>query len=302
MDVVIAGSSGFLGTNLVTALQDRGHHVTRLVRREASAADESAWDPYAGEVDQSVIDAADVVINLAGSPLIGNPHSKKWATDLVSSRVTTTRVLADATARSHRSGAGSPAYLAGSGISFYGDHGDQTLSEDDQSQGEAFLTGVTQLWQDAARPAVDAGARVAILRTAPVIDRTHPPLKPMLLPFKLGLGARLGSGSQFFPIISLRDWVGAVAHLAEHDSAHGPFNLCCPITPTNAEFTEVVCTALGSKPRLAVPAFVLRRAAGRMAPEILGSMRTQPTALVETGYEFADHDVRDVVTSALRPR
>ncbi|KRF11398.1 hypothetical protein ASG90_16730 [Nocardioides sp. Soil797] len=302
MDVVIAGSSGFLGTHLVTELRDRGHRVTRMVRRQGSAADESTWDPYAGEVDQSVIDAADAVINLAGSPLIGNPHSKKWATELVSSRVTTTRVLADAVARSHRGGTGTPAYLAGNGISFYGDHGDQPLSEDALPQGDAFLTGVTQLWQDAAQPAVDAGARVSILRTAPVIDRTHPPLKPMLLPFRLGLGARLGSGSQFFPIISLRDWIGGVVHLVEHESASGAFNLCSPITPTNAEFTDAVCGALGRKARLAVPAFVLRPAAGRMAPEILGSLRSQPTALVEAGYEFADHDVRDVVTTALGQR
>lgn len=302
MDVVIAGSSGFLGTHLVADLRGHGHRVTRLVRRKGEAVDESTWDPYAAEVDQALIDSADVVINLAGSPMIGNPHSKKWATDLATSRVTTTRVLADAIAQSHRSGAGTPAYLAGNGVSFYGDHGDQPLSEDAQPQGDAFLTGVTQLWQDAAQPAVDAGARVAILRTAPVIDRTHPPLKLMLLPFRLGLGARLGNGCQFFPIISLRDWTGAVVHLAEHGSAQGPFNLCSPITPTNAEFTDAVCSALGSKPRLAVPAFVLRRGAGRMAPEILGSLRTQPTALVDAGYEFADHDVRDVVTAALGSR
>lgn len=302
MDVVIAGSSGFLGTHLVSELRDHGHRVTRLVRRKSNADDESTWDPYADEVNQALIDSTDVVVNLAGAPMIGNPHSKKWATDLATSRVTTTRVLADAIAHSHRSGAGTPAYLAGNGISFYGDHGDQPLSEDDQPQGDAFLTGVTQLWQDAAQPAVDAGARVAILRTAPVIDRTHPPLKLMLLPFRLGLGARLGNGCQFFPIISLRDWTGAVVHLAEHESAQGPFNLCSPITPTNAEFTDAVCNALGSKPRLAVPAFVLRRGAGRMAPEILGSLRTQPTALIDTGYEFADHDVRDVVTAALASR
>lgn len=302
MDVVIAGSSGFLGTRLVRTLQARGHAVTRLVRRETTGPGEVRWDPYGAGVDQSVIDAADVVVNLAGSPLIGNPHSKKWAHDLVESRVTTTRVLADAIAHSLTSGAGNPAYLAGNGISFYGDHGDRTLTEEAESRGEAFLTGVTQLWQDAAGPAADAGARVAILRTAPVIDRAHPPLKPMLLPFKLGLGARLGSGRQFFPIISLRDWLGAVVHLAEHESASGPFNLCSPITPTNAEFTDAVCDALGRKPRLAVPAFVLRRAAGRMAPEVLGSMRTEPAALMASGHEFSDHDVRDVVTAALASR
>ena len=117
--VVIAGSSGFLGTHLSAALVARGHRVTALVRKPTSAPDESTWDPYAGDYDRSVIEAADVVVNLAGSPLVGNPHSKKWARTLRESRVTTTRVLAEAIAASDRK----PAYLAGSGIAFYGDHG-----------------------------------------------------------------------------------------------------------------------------------------------------------------------------------
>lgn len=298
MHAVIAGSSGFLGTRLVSALRERGHRVTRLVRREAGPG-ESRWNPYGEEVDQGVVDSADAVVNLSGAPLIGNPHSKKWAHALVESRVTTTRVLADAVARTHRTGTGRPAYVVGNGISFYGDHGDQPVTEATEPRGDAFLSGVTHLWQDAAQPAADAGARLAILRTAPVIDRTHPPLKPMLLPFRLGLGARLGDGSQFFPVISLRDWVNAVMHLLERKTAAGPFNLCSPVTPTNAEFTSAVCTALGRTPRLAVPASVIRRAAGPMAPEVLGSMRAEPAALLASGYEFADHDVRDVVAAAL---
>jgi hypothetical protein len=266
----------------------------------ASSSDEEAWDPYAGDVEQSVIDAADVVINLAGSPLIGNPHSKKWAADLVKSRVTTTRVLADRVARAHRDGTGTPAYLAGNAISFYGDHGDQPVDEQSEAWGDALLTGVTRLWQDAAQPAADAGARVAVLRTAPVIDKSNPPLKPMLLPFKLGLGARLGRGNQFFPIISLRDWVDAVTHLLEDPDANGPFNLCCPHTPTNADYTHAVAKAVGRSARLSVPQFVLEKAAGPMAPEVLGSVRAEPAALERAGYVFQDHDVRDVVATALR--
>jgi hypothetical protein len=240
-----------------------------------------------------------VVINLAGSPLIGNPHSKKWASELVKSRVTTTRLLADRIAEAHRSGRGTPAYLAGNGISIYGDHGDQPVTEDTESRGDALLTAVTRLWQDATVSPQESGARVVILRTAPVIDRSHPPLKPMLLPFRLGLGARLGDGSQHFPIISLRDWVGAVTHLAEHETASGPFNLCCPETPTNADYTSVVAKSVGRRARLAVPAFVLDKATGPMSPEVLGSVRAVPEALIESGYEFADHDVRDVVAAAL---
>ena len=179
------------------------------------------------------------MVNLAGSPTLGNPHSEKWARELRESRVTTTRVLAEAIATSDRK----PAFLAGNGISYYGDRrdaGDPVLDESADSRGDALLTSVTRDWQAAAEPAAEAGARVCVLRTAPVMDRRSEPLKQLRLLFRAGLGGRLGDGSQHMPMISLRDWVGAAVHLAEHADASGPFNLCCPQTPTNAEFTEAL--------------------------------------------------------------
>ena len=119
LNVVIAGASGFLGPTSPQELVARGHAVVALVRRPTSAPDESSWDPYAGIYDRDVIERADVVVNLAGTPTIGNPHSKKWARNLRSSRVTTTRVLAEAVAGSERR----PAFLAGNAIAWYGDHG-----------------------------------------------------------------------------------------------------------------------------------------------------------------------------------
>ena len=299
MKIVIAGSSGFLGTALRHSLAEQGHDITRLVRRPAGGPDESTWDPYAGTLDQSVIDTADVVVNLAGSPTAGNPHSRAWARRLRESRVTTTGLLAEAIARSHAAG-GNAAYLAGNGISYYGDHGDDVVREGSDSRGDALLTEVTRAWQAVAEPARDAGARVCILRTSPVIDRGNPPLEQMLPLFKLGLGARLGDGRQYFPIISLRDWVGAVSHLAADDTSSGPFNLCCPVVPTNGEFTEALADAVGRRARLAAPAPVLKLAAGRMAPEILGSLRSEPAALQEAGYTFQDDGVRDVIAAALQ--
>jgi uncharacterized protein len=299
MKIVIAGSSGFLGTALRRSLALQGHDVIRLVRRQGGAADESTWDPYAGTLDQSLVDSADVVVNLAGSPTAGNPHSKSWARELRESRVTTTAVLAEAVARSQQAG-GSTAFLAGNGISYYGDHGDEVVREDADSRGDALLTEVTRDWQAAADPAREAGARVCILRTSPVIDRANPPLKQMLPLFKLGLGSRLGDGRQYFPIISLRDWVGATTHLANDAESSGAFNLCCPEVPTNREFTDALADAVGRRARLAAPASVLKVAAGRMAPEILGSLRTEPAALQEAGYTFQDDNAREVIASALR--
>ncbi len=296
MHVVIAGSSGFLGTHLSDELVARGHAVTALTRRSSSAPDESTWDPYAGQVDRAVIERADVVVNLAGSPTAGNPHSARWARELRDSRVTTTGVLAEAIAASDRK----PAFLAGNGISYYGDHGDAVLTEASDSRGHALLTSVTREWEAAARPAIEAGARLCVLRTAPVMDRRSPPLKQLRLLFKAGLGGRLGQGTQHMAMVSLRDWVGGVVHLAEHEEASGPFNLCCPETPTNAEFTRALAAAVHRPAVLTVPRPVLKVAGGRMAPELLGSLNVRPVALEEAGYRFRDRDVTAVVASGLR--
>lgn len=293
--VVIAGASGLLGRTLAAELTARGHQVTRLVRRPAGP-DESTWDPYAGSVDRDLVGSADVVVNLAGSPLIGNPHSRKWARNVRQSRVTTTRLLAEVIAAADQP----PAYLAGNGIGYYGDHGDEVVTEESDSRGDSLLASVTQDWQAATEPAAEAGARVCVLRTSPVLDRASAPMKQLALLFKLGLGAKLGDGGQYFPIISLRDWVNAVAFLAEHDSISGPINLCCPTTPTNAEFTQAMAAAVHRPAFLAAPAFVLRPAAGAMAPELLGSVRARPAALLDAGFAFIDPDVDAVVAAGLR--
>lgn len=301
MRILIAGSSGFLGSNLVPHLRERGHDVTPLVRRSPGSG-EASWDPYAATpeqaVDRALVEAADVIVNLAGSPTAGNPHSRTWARELLHSRVTSTRMLALAIARSDRK----PAFLAGNGISYYGDHGDQPLPETADSRGDAFLTTVTRDWQQAADPAVDAGARVCFLRTAPVLDRDSAPLKQLQLLFKAGLGGKLGKGEQYFPVISLRDWVAAVTFLAEHDELSGPVNVCCAEVPTNAEFTRTLAGMLRRPAFATVPSFVLKQAAGRMAPEVLGSMRAVPQVLLDAGFTFADPDVEAVLESGLAGR
>ncbi|MGN0064062.1 MAG: TIGR01777 family oxidoreductase [Nocardioides sp.] len=295
MHVVMAGASGFLGTHLTAHLRAHGHTVTHLVRRGSTSPNESAWDPYAGQVDRDLVASSDVVVNLAGVNVAGNPHSRSWASRVMSSRVVTTALLAEAIAEADRP----PAYIAGNGISFYGDHGDAPLTEESESRGDALLTRVTREWQAATEPARAAGARVCVLRTAPVLDRSTAPLKPMIPLFSAGLGTRMGDGRQYFPVISLRDWVGAAAFLLESRDVAGVFNLCCPTTPTNAEYTEALASVLGRKAFLAAPAPVLRVAAGRMAPEILGSLNARPAALERAGFDFQDQDVHEVLAAAL---
>jgi NAD dependent epimerase/dehydratase family enzyme len=131
------------------------------------------------------------------------------------------------------------------------------------------------------------------------MDRSAEPLRILRILFKLGLGGRVGDGGQYFPMISLRDWVDGVVFLVEHPEASGPFNLCCPRTPTNAEFTKALGRALGRPTVLPVPAFAVRLGAGDLAPELLGSVNLVPQALVDAGFEFRDQDAEAVVAAGL---
>lgn len=294
MHIVLAGASGFLGQHLTAALRERGHDVTSLVRREPAGANESRWDPANGQVDAGLVGRADVVVNLAGSPTMGNPHSRRWARNLRESRVTTTRTLAEAIA-----GADSkPAFLAGNAVAVYGDHGDARVTEAGDSRGHTLMTEVTRVWEAAAQPAVDAGARVCVLRTAPVMDRSSEPLRALRRLYLVGLGGKIGGGGQYFPMVSLRDWLGGVVHLVDSD-IHGPVNLCCPETPTNAAFTKALARALGRPAFLPVPSAAVRLGAGPLAPELLGSVNLVPQVLIDSGYEFRDRDVTAVLEAGL---
>lgn len=294
MEIVIAGASGFLGSHLTDHLRSRGHGVTRLVRREGRTSDESSWDPYAGKVDRDLIGQADVVINVAGSTLLGVPYSRRFRETLHDSRVVTTRVLADAIAEAGTT----PTFVAQNASAWYGNHGDEVVTEESDSRGDSFMTRVARDWQDATVPAVEAGSRVVLLRTVPVMHRGSLTLNVLSPLFRLGLGARLGSGEHWFPVISLRDWIGAARHLVEHPDAAGPFNLTSPEPATNREFTAAFADAVGRSARLAVPAPLVRLGAGPLAPDTLDSFRLVPKATEGAGYEFQDRDVHAVMHQA----
>lgn len=301
MHFVIAGASGFLGTRLRERLTRDDHSVTALTRADPGPK-QVRWDPYAGNLTgeaREVVQAADVVVNLAGSPLIGMPYSSSYRTELRRSRVTTTEVLAEAIATA----ADKPAFLAGNGISWYGDRGEELLTEaanPPPSTDGDLLASVSQDWQAAADAAVEAGARVCFLRTAPVLDRRSEPLHALSLLFKTGLGGPIGSGRQYFPTISARDWTGAVAFAAEHDEISGPVNLTIPTPATNAEFTRELASRVHRPAFLKVPGPVVKAATGPLAPMVLGSVRALPTALAEAGFGFADPTIGDVLDAGLR--
>ncbi len=302
MRFLLAGASGMLGTALRTRLLREGHEVTRLVRGEPSGPDQRRWDPYADDldlaIDRSVLEGIDVAVNLGGTPLVGNPHSARYRRNVLQSRVATTRTMAGAVARAAAEG-NPPSFLAGNGIAYYGDRGNEVLTEDSGSRGDSLLTRVTRQWQEATEPAERAGARVVVLRTPPVLDRSSGVLRLILPIFRLGLGGPLGPGSQYFPVVSLPDWVSAVVHLATNETSTGPYNLTIPEPPTNAEFTEALGRLLHRPTVLRIPSFVLDKAAGQLSPELLGSVRAIPAKLTADGFTFAHSSVDEVLAVAL---
>jgi len=293
MRVVVGGASGFLGAPLVHHLRQRGHDVTALVRRTAGTG-ESWWKPSEGLVDQELIRSADAVVNLSGSPIQQWPRTPGRKAEILSSRLGATSTLARAVAAAPTP----PAFLSGSGMSWYGvDRGADELDET-SGPGTGFLADVAQQWEAAAAPAVDAGARVAYLRTSIVLDRSGGALKLMLPPFRLGLGARLGDGDQYFSTISRRDWVSAVTHVLEGELS-GPVNLAIPDDVTNRDFTSTLASTLRRPAVLAAPSFAVRLALGGLADDLLGSLRLRPAALMADGFSFADPGIDRVLRTAL---
>jgi uncharacterized protein (TIGR01777 family) len=294
LKVVVGGASGFLGRPLVDHLRSHGHEVVRLVRKPENQPDASEWDPESGAVDQALIDSADVVVNLSGEPISHWPPTKKWQEAVLSSRLGATSTLATAIARSPE-----PAvFLSGSGMSAYGaDRGDEILTEA-SAQGSGFLTEVVHAWEAAAEAASDAGSRVCLLRTTLAVHRSGGLLKPQLPAFKLGLGAKLGTGRQYMSLISRQDWVRAVTFLAEHDVS-GPVNLGMPGDATNAEFSDALAAAFGRKRRLAAPKVAIQLGAAPVADDLLGSLRVKPQALLDAGFTFDHPDLAAVIDAAL---
>lgn len=297
MRIVLAGASGFLGQAWREHLARQGHDVVRLVRGEAVTANESSWDPYDGRVDQSVIDSADVVANLAGAPIAHWPWTSSYKQTLHDSRVLTTRTLAEAVAKSP----GKPALLAQSGIAGYGDRGDEVLTEESSTPADTVLGRITREWEAATAPAAEAGARVCVMRTAVVLHKSGGALKPLNLLFRAGLGGPIGNGRQYFATISLNDWLRAATFLATDGSCTGVYNLAGPGTTTNAEFTAQLGRMLNRPTLVRAPAWPMRKVLGELSNELLGSVRVEPAHLLADGFAFEQPTLNERLAAALTP-
>lgn len=296
MDVIVTGSSGLIGSALVTALEGDGNRVRRLVRRAPSGPDEVRWDPSRGEIDRAGLAGADAAVNLAG-PGIGD---KRWSDarkqELREARVRGTTLLAEALA-----GLDQPprALISGSAIGYYGDRGDEKLTEKSKAGGD-FLAELCVDWEAAAQPAVAAGIRVALIRTGIVLAPGGGALEKILPLFKLGLGGRLGSGDQFWSWITLEDEVRAIRHLLESEVS-GPVNLTAPEPETNHTITTTLGEVLHRPTIFPVPRFGPKILLGGEATEtfLYASQRVFPKVLEAEGFTFSHPDLESGLRSIL---
>jgi hypothetical protein len=294
--VVVTGASGLIGTALVRALQTRGDEVTRLVRR-SPATGEARWDPDAGQIETAALEGQDAVVHLAGEGIGDHRWTDEHKRAVLDSRVKGTTLLAETLAGLTEK----PAVLAsGSAIGYYGLRGDEVLTED-SGPGTGFLAEACVQWEASTAPAEAAGIRVAHLRTGLVMSPDGGALKQMLLPFKLGLGGRIGSGKQWWSWISIDDEVGAILHLLDRGTAGGPVNLTAPNPVTNIEFTRTLNGVLRRPTLLPTPTFALKAMFGGEAVEqmFLGGQRVMPARLQADGYAFRHPELEGALRQLL---
>jgi uncharacterized protein (TIGR01777 family) len=282
--IAIAGSSGLIGSALVSALRATDHRVLRIVRRPPSNADELHWNPDTGEFDATGLSGVDAVVNLCGVNVGGSRWSGAFKQSLRDSRITPTEVLATAVAD-----AGVATLVNASAVGFYGNTMERTVDETTRA-GTGFLAQLCIDWEAATGPAEDAGTRVVLARTGLVLAPAGGMLSRLTPLFSFGLGARLGKGRQYMPWISLEDEVRALLFAIAHDELSGPVNLTGPAPVTNAEFTTALGRAVNRPTPWPLPGVVLRAALGEFADEgLLIGQRAIPAALERAGFTF-HHD------------
>lgn len=297
MKVLVSGSSGLIGSELVPFLKSKNHSVSRLVRSKSGSGDEEVlWNPVACVMDTKRMEGFDAVVHLAGDPIAQgrwNPEKKAQIRD---SRVKGTRFLAESIVRLAQP---PKTLLCASAIGIYGDRGSETLSEE-SAPGTGFLAEIGVEWEKSCEPAAQKGLRVVNLRTGVVLTPQGGALKKMLPPFRLGIGGVMGSGEQYMSWISLPDEVAAIHHALVTDSLRGPVNLVSPSPVTHREFTKTLGAVLHRPAFLPVPAFAVRLLFGEMGQDLLlASARVEPRRLQSTGYRFLHPDLNDALRALI---
>jgi len=296
MRILISGASGLIGSALRPALAAAGHSAAAMVRRRSSGSDVS-WEPRA-PLDPQAIGGFDAIAHLAGKNISGR-WTEEFKREVLESRVQGTRTVATAAAQSFRARGAPRVLLAASAIGYYGNRGDEVLTES-SGPGEGFSAYLCEAWEAAALPAVEAGMRVVTLRIGVVLAKDGGALKAMLPAFRLGLGGRVGDGQQYWSWVALDDAVGAMAFALTHDSLSGPLNVVAPQPVRNRQFACELGRALRRPAIFPVPALVVRMAFGEMGDELLlASARVSSGKLEAAGYRFRRPSLGDALRAIL---
>src|SRR5437660_1047994 len=264
MKVAIAGASGLVGSALIPVLEKRGAEVTRLVR-SAPKPGEIEWHPNQDAINPESFEGFDAVINFAGENIAGGRWTDEQKRKIRDSRVNGTHLLSEAIAKLKQK---PKAFLCASATGIYGDRGDEPLDEQSDSGG-GFLAGVCREWEQATEPAQAAGVRTVCLRFGPILAREGGMLAKLLTPFKMGMGGRVGPGTQYISWVAIDDVVNAIKLALKDESIRGPLNVVSPNPVTNEVFTKTLGQVLSRPTALAMPAFAVRLAFGEMADEML---------------------------------
>jgi uncharacterized protein (TIGR01777 family) len=293
--ILVSGVSGPIGAALLPSLKTSGYEVTRLVRGPAEGDEQISWDP-GKTIAPEMVSGFDAVIHLAGESIVGRwTNTKKMK--IRDSRVAGTSTLAEALAQAKDK---PEVFVCSSAIGYYGNRGDEVLNEQSKP-GIGFLPDVCREWEAATHAAASAGIRTVQMRTGVVLSPKGGALGKMLMPFKMGIGGRIGDGRQWMSWVDVQDMVGAIHHILKSDLLQGPVNMVAPKPVTNAEFTRTLASVLSRPAIFPAPAFAVKLAFGEMGETVLlGSQRVEPSQLVTSGYPFRFSSLKATLENILK--
>lgn len=295
MNIFITGGTGFIGSALSSELGSSGHNVLVTTRHESSTKGKLTWNPPA-LIPADIISNIDAVINLAGESITSGRWTKRRKELILSSRINTTRALIHSMQNAHPR---PKVLISGSAIGYYGDHGDEYVTED-TPPGTGFLPEVCTAWESEAFKAQELGVRVVIIRLGVVLEHDGGALPQIAKPFKMLAGGYIGSGKQWFSWIHRDDVIGIIKHVIENEKVSGPVNATSPRPVTNKKFSSMLGKMLGVPSFLPVPGFMLKIAYGDFASVLIAGQRAIPQKLLNAGHKFKYPDIEEALKAIFK--
>jgi uncharacterized protein (TIGR01777 family) len=297
MKVLITGASGLIGTALQRSFKEKSYEMLLASRTEAKDAEHIQWDVESGFSEAGKLEGVDAIVHLAGESVSG----LRWTDDkkkaIRDSRVLGTRSVVETISKLK---AKPKVLVAASAIGFYGDRGDDEMTET-SSAGDTFLAEVSKDWEAEARRAEDSGIRTVLLRTGIVLSKDGGALGTMLTPFKFGVGGVVGNGKQWMSWISLDDHIRVINYAIENENVRGAVNSVAPNPVTNEEFTKTLGEVLYRPTILPLPAFAVNMVFGEMGDALLlASTRVVPKRLEDAGFQFEYPELKPAIEHAIR--